>query len=117
MFDHKSNLGFLVLITFDFSEYKSLMLILLKIEIHDFNIRCRIEAISREHGSNIFKHVEFCDFVSLRYVTDGTVAILVSMLFFVVPSRLPTCGGYGYNDEGEMLILTPLNTFMEKNPS
>ncbi|XP_056910922.1 solute carrier family 13 member 2-like isoform X2 [Takifugu flavidus] len=35
------------------------------------------------------------------YVSDGTVAILMSMLFFVIPSQLPTCGGYGYNDKGK----------------
>ncbi|XP_051257644.1 solute carrier family 13 member 2 [Dicentrarchus labrax] len=35
------------------------------------------------------------------FVTDGTVAILMSMLFFVIPSKMPRCGGYGYNDEGK----------------
>lgn len=35
------------------------------------------------------------------YVSDGTVAILMSMLFFVLPSQLPSFGGYGYNDEGK----------------
>ncbi|XP_029375102.1 solute carrier family 13 member 2-like [Echeneis naucrates] len=29
------------------------------------------------------------------FVSDGTVAILVSMLFFVIPSRLPKFGSYG----------------------
>uniref|UniRef100_A0A3Q3KUD9 Solute carrier family 13 member 2 n=1 Tax=Labrus bergylta TaxID=56723 RepID=A0A3Q3KUD9_9LABR len=29
------------------------------------------------------------------YVSDGTVAIFMSMLFFVIPSQLPRCGGYG----------------------
>uniref|UniRef100_A0A8C7R8E6 Solute carrier family 13 member 2 n=1 Tax=Oncorhynchus mykiss TaxID=8022 RepID=A0A8C7R8E6_ONCMY len=28
------------------------------------------------------------------YVTDGTVAILMSTLFFMIPSQLPRCGGY-----------------------
>nr|XP_029529949.1 solute carrier family 13 member 2-like [Oncorhynchus nerka] len=28
------------------------------------------------------------------YVTDGTVAMLMSTLFFVIPSQLPRCGGY-----------------------
>nr|XP_033495949.1 solute carrier family 13 member 2-like [Epinephelus lanceolatus] len=35
-----------------------------------------------------------------EHVSDGTIAILVSMLFFVIPSRLPKCGGYGIDDEG-----------------
>lgn len=42
--------------------------------------------------------------VSFSYVTDGTVAILVSMLFFVVPSELPRCGGYGCDKEGDCLL-------------
>ncbi|XP_041808711.1 solute carrier family 13 member 2 [Chelmon rostratus] len=37
------------------------------------------------------------------YVTDGTVAIFMSMLFFVIPSRLPKCGGYGYNEAGKLV--------------
>ncbi|KAM9348133.1 solute carrier family 13 member 2-like [Symphorus nematophorus] len=37
------------------------------------------------------------------YVSDGTVAILISMLFFVIPSQLPKCGGYGYNDAGKLV--------------
>ncbi|CAG08845.1 unnamed protein product, partial [Tetraodon nigroviridis] len=40
------------------------------------------------------------------YVSDGTVAILMSMLFFVIPSQLPSCGGYGYNDKGKK-VKTP----------
>lgn len=40
------------------------------------------------------------------YVSDGTTAIIVSMLFFVIPSQLPSCGGYGYNEKGK-LIKTP----------
>lgn len=42
--------------------------------------------------------------MSLRFVSDGTVAILMSMLFFVIPSQLPGKGGYGYDSEGELLI-------------
>ncbi|XP_070839211.1 solute carrier family 13 member 2-like [Chaetodon trifascialis] len=37
------------------------------------------------------------------YVSDGTIAILMSMLFFVIPSRLPKCGSYGYNEEGKLV--------------
>lgn len=40
------------------------------------------------------------------YVSDGTVAIFMSMLFFVIPSQLFRCGGYGYNEKGK-LIKTP----------
>lgn len=50
-----------------------------------------------------------CDLVSLRFVSDGTVAIFMSMLFFVIPSRLPSCGDYGYNEAGEMLIFNTTN--------
>nr|XP_023834193.1 solute carrier family 13 member 2-like isoform X2 [Salvelinus alpinus] len=32
------------------------------------------------------------------YVTDGTVAILMSTLFFVIPAQLPRCGGYSEDD-------------------
>lgn len=42
----------------------------------------------------------------LRFVSDGTVAILMSMLFFVVPSQLPRFGGYGQTEEGKMFVLT-----------
>ncbi|XP_042355205.1 solute carrier family 13 member 2 [Plectropomus leopardus] len=35
------------------------------------------------------------------FVSDGTVAILISMLFFVIPSEIPKCGGYGTDDEGK----------------
>ncbi|XP_014018179.1 solute carrier family 13 member 2 isoform X2 [Salmo salar] len=31
------------------------------------------------------------------YVTDGTVAMLMSTLFFLIPSQLPRCGGYSEN--------------------
>ncbi|XP_071361973.1 solute carrier family 13 member 2-like [Trachinotus anak] len=41
------------------------------------------------------------------FVSDGTVAILVSMLFFAIPSRLPTFGSYGYNDEGKLVKAPP----------
>ncbi|XP_070773010.1 solute carrier family 13 member 2-like [Enoplosus armatus] len=37
------------------------------------------------------------------FVSDGTVAILISMLLFVIPSELPKCGGYG-SDEGKMVM-------------
>ncbi|XP_056910234.1 solute carrier family 13 member 2-like [Takifugu flavidus] len=36
-----------------------------------------------------------------KYVSDGTVAILVSMFFFVIPSELPRCGSYGSDKEGK----------------
>ncbi|XP_037543264.1 solute carrier family 13 member 2 [Nematolebias whitei] len=41
------------------------------------------------------------------FVSDGTVAIFMSMLFFVIPSRLPTCGSYGYNEAGKMVKAPP----------
>ncbi|XP_042287243.1 solute carrier family 13 member 2 [Thunnus maccoyii] len=41
------------------------------------------------------------------FVSDGTVAILMSMLFFVIPSRLPSCGGYGCDDEGKTVKAPP----------
>ncbi|XP_056267813.1 solute carrier family 13 member 2-like [Pseudoliparis swirei] len=37
------------------------------------------------------------------FVSDGTVAIFMSMLFFVVPSQMPKCGGYGPDEEGKMV--------------
>ncbi|TMS14115.1 Solute carrier family 13 member 2 [Larimichthys crocea] len=37
------------------------------------------------------------------YVSDGTVAILMSMLFFIIPSRLPKFGSYGYDDTGKLV--------------
>ncbi|KAG8008044.1 Solute carrier family 13 member 2 [Nibea albiflora] len=37
------------------------------------------------------------------YVSDGTVAILMSMLFFVIPSRLPKFGSYGHDDTGKLV--------------
>ncbi|XP_072301882.1 solute carrier family 13 member 2 [Eucyclogobius newberryi] len=42
------------------------------------------------------------------YVSDGTTAILMSLLFFVVPSRMPTCGGYGFNDAGKLVKSPPM---------
>ncbi|XP_047462783.1 solute carrier family 13 member 2 [Mugil cephalus] len=42
-----------------------------------------------------------------EFVTDGTVAILVSMLFFVIPSQLPRRGGYGYNEDGKLVKAPP----------
>nr|XP_046267079.1 solute carrier family 13 member 2 [Scatophagus argus] len=35
------------------------------------------------------------------FVSDGTVAIFVSMLFFVIPSRLPSFRSYGYDESGK----------------
>ncbi|XP_068187387.1 solute carrier family 13 member 2-like [Antennarius striatus] len=37
------------------------------------------------------------------YVSDGTVAVFIAVLFFIIPSRLPKCGSYGCNDEGKEL--------------
>ncbi|XP_029923931.1 solute carrier family 13 member 2 isoform X1 [Myripristis murdjan] len=42
-----------------------------------------------------------------EFVTDGTVAIFMSMLFFVIPSQLPGSGGYGYDAEGESRTNAP----------
>ncbi|XP_038817711.1 solute carrier family 13 member 2-like [Salvelinus namaycush] len=39
------------------------------------------------------------------YVTDGTVAMLMSTLFFVIPSQLPRCGGY--SEDGKPLKAPP----------
>ncbi|XP_073336199.1 solute carrier family 13 member 2 [Pagrus major] len=36
-----------------------------------------------------------------EYVSDGTTAIFMSMLFFIIPSRLPKCGDYGFNEAGK----------------
>ncbi|XP_035998851.1 solute carrier family 13 member 2 [Fundulus heteroclitus] len=41
------------------------------------------------------------------FVSDGTVAILMSMLFFVIPSRLPTCGSYGFTEAGKRIKAPP----------
>lgn len=41
------------------------------------------------------------------FVSDGTVAILMSMLFFVVPSRMPKCGSYGFNEAGKLVKAPP----------
>ncbi|XP_063342666.1 solute carrier family 13 member 2 [Pelmatolapia mariae] len=40
------------------------------------------------------------------YVTDGTVAILMASLFFVIPSQLPF-GNYGYTNEGKRIKAPP----------
>uniref|UniRef100_A0AAQ6IEL1 Solute carrier family 13 member 2 n=1 Tax=Anabas testudineus TaxID=64144 RepID=A0AAQ6IEL1_ANATE len=42
-----------------------------------------------------------------EFVSDGTVAILMSMLFFVVPSQLPRFGGYGQTEEGKVKNALP----------
>uniref|UniRef100_A0A7N8YK55 Solute carrier family 13 member 2 n=1 Tax=Mastacembelus armatus TaxID=205130 RepID=A0A7N8YK55_9TELE len=42
-----------------------------------------------------------------EFVTDGTVAIFMSLLFFIVPSQLPSCGGYGYNTAGKQVKALP----------
>ncbi|XP_077360928.1 solute carrier family 13 member 2-like isoform X1 [Festucalex cinctus] len=34
------------------------------------------------------------------FVSDGTVSIFLSMLFFVIPSQLPSRRGYGHDDAG-----------------
>ncbi|XP_062261977.1 solute carrier family 13 member 2-like [Platichthys flesus] len=41
------------------------------------------------------------------FVSDGTIAILMSMLFFVIPSQLPRFGGYGYDKAGKMINSPP----------
>ncbi|KAJ8392160.1 hypothetical protein AAFF_G00079660 [Aldrovandia affinis] len=35
------------------------------------------------------------------YVTDGTVAILMSTLFFLLPSRMPSCSGHSEDEDGK----------------
>ncbi|XP_045895580.1 solute carrier family 13 member 2 [Micropterus dolomieu] len=42
-----------------------------------------------------------------EFVSDGTIAIFMSMLFFVIPSQLPSYRGYGYNDAGKMVKSPP----------
>ncbi|XP_040005898.1 solute carrier family 13 member 2-like isoform X2 [Xiphias gladius] len=42
-----------------------------------------------------------------QFVSDGTIAILMSMLFFVIPSQLPKFGGYGCNEAGKMIKAPP----------
>ncbi|CAL8365371.1 unnamed protein product [Lota lota] len=42
-----------------------------------------------------------------QFVTDGTIAILMSMLFFVVPSRLPHFSDYGFTEEGKRINAPP----------
>uniref|UniRef100_UPI0037E9933A solute carrier family 13 member 2 n=1 Tax=Semicossyphus pulcher TaxID=241346 RepID=UPI0037E9933A len=41
------------------------------------------------------------------FVSDGTIAIFMSMLFFVIPSRLPRCGGYGVDEKGKKIKAPP----------
>ncbi|XP_054611975.1 solute carrier family 13 member 2 isoform X1 [Dunckerocampus dactyliophorus] len=37
------------------------------------------------------------------FVSDGTVAVFISLLFFIIPSRLPRCGSYGCDDTGKVV--------------
>ena len=79
--------------------------------------RCTVTTLDNGAGSTaaaqrkLTQYVGCCYFVFLRFVSDGTIAILMSMLFFAIPSQLPRFGGYGYDKAGEMFIWTPL-----KNP-
>lgn len=41
-----------------------------------------------------------------EFVSDGSVAILMSMLFFVIPSQLPRCGGY-IDEDGKTVQSPP----------
>uniref|UniRef100_M4A057 Solute carrier family 13 member 2 n=1 Tax=Xiphophorus maculatus TaxID=8083 RepID=M4A057_XIPMA len=41
------------------------------------------------------------------FVSDGTVAIFMSMLFFVIPSQLPSCGSYGFTEAGKRIKAPP----------
>uniref|UniRef100_A0AAV2MFT7 Solute carrier family 13 member 2 n=1 Tax=Knipowitschia caucasica TaxID=637954 RepID=A0AAV2MFT7_KNICA len=41
------------------------------------------------------------------YVSDGTTAILMSMLFFMIPSRMPSFRGYGFNEAGKQVKAPP----------
>ncbi|XP_041864995.1 solute carrier family 13 member 2 [Melanotaenia boesemani] len=41
------------------------------------------------------------------YVSDGSVSILMSVLFFIIPSRLPTCGSYGTDEAGKRIKAPP----------
>ncbi|KAJ3589880.1 hypothetical protein NHX12_010721 [Muraenolepis orangiensis] len=42
-----------------------------------------------------------------QFVTDGTVAIFMSMLFFVIPSQLPRFSDYGVNEKGKRIKAPP----------
>lgn len=42
-----------------------------------------------------------------QFVTDGTTAILVSMLFFVIPSQVPQFGNYRYSEGDKMVKGVP----------
>uniref|UniRef100_A0A4W5NJT4 Solute carrier family 13 member 2 n=1 Tax=Hucho hucho TaxID=62062 RepID=A0A4W5NJT4_9TELE len=48
------------------------------------------------------------------YVTDGTVAMLMSTLFFVIPSQLPRCGGYS---EDGIVCLVPIGKPLKVPPT
>ncbi|XP_054907370.1 solute carrier family 13 member 2 [Poeciliopsis prolifica] len=41
------------------------------------------------------------------FVSDGTVAIFMSMLFFVIPSQLPSWSGYGFTEAGKRIKAPP----------
>ncbi|KAK1883024.1 Solute carrier family 13 member 2, partial [Dissostichus eleginoides] len=41
------------------------------------------------------------------FVSDGTVAIFMSMLFFIIPSQRPRCGGYGTDENGQTVNSPP----------
>ncbi|KAK5610014.1 hypothetical protein CRENBAI_022387 [Crenichthys baileyi] len=41
------------------------------------------------------------------FVSDGTVAVFMSMLFFIIPSRLPTFGSYGFTEAGKRIKAPP----------
>ncbi|XP_056140728.1 solute carrier family 13 member 2-like [Lampris incognitus] len=36
-----------------------------------------------------------------EFVTDGTVAIFMCLFFFIIPSKLPSFDGYGYDEKGK----------------
>ncbi|XP_064880137.1 solute carrier family 13 member 2-like [Oncorhynchus nerka] len=48
------------------------------------------------------------------YVTDGTVAMLMSTLFFVIPSQLPRCGGYSEDVSPSKTLHCPLDARMTR---
>ena len=50
-----------------------------------------------------------------RFVTDGTVAILMSMLFFVIPSKLPRFRDYGFTAEGKGCVCSYISCLKQPN--